>query len=402
MKAVICGAGIAGLALAARLSQSGWRVTLIESGPAPREEGYMVELFGSGFSAAGGMGLMPRLRDLRYEFDAVRWLNGSGRTRARLSFRTLQSLFNHQLLSLIRADLERAVLDQFGPAVQLRFNCQVRQVRAPIGRVEVHLGSGEVEQGDVLVGADGIHSRIRDLVFGDGASWFRFLGFHTAGFVIDAPELNEELNNELQIVSAPGRQVALYPLREGKVAASFLRRAAISAPPRSALAALESAYGDLEWQVPAVLQRARALPSFLYEQMGQVVMAHWCRGRIALLGDACQAVSWLPGQGASMSLAAAYVLGEELCSGSSVKDALAQYERRVRPPLIRMRRSGRRAADWLVPATAAGLAARDAVIRLASRPGLGRLLRPAVDAAREDVLPKWSEAPADRPVSRVH
>ena len=387
MKAVICGAGIAGLALAARLATAGWRVTIIESLPSLHNEGYMVDLFGSGYEAASRMGLLPVLHGVGYEFDAVRWVSGTGRTGARLSYRMLQGLFEGRLLSLLRGDLQRAVLEQLPPEVELHFGRRVTQVRAPVGAIEVQLSTGEVERADVLIGADGVHSRIRDLVFGDGASWFRFLGFHTAAFVINAPELTEELKNELHIVSVPGRQVGLYPLRDGQVATTFVLRAPNSAPPQSPHVALMEAYGDLDWRVPLVLERAKDLPSLVYEQVGQVVMAHWTRGRIALLGDACQAVSFLPGQGASLSLAAAYVLGEELTRETDVKAALARYEHRVRPPLIHMRRAGRRGADWLVPSTGAGLMARNALLRLASRPGFSRLLRPVIDAARENVLP---------------
>jgi 2-polyprenyl-6-methoxyphenol hydroxylase-like FAD-dependent oxidoreductase len=288
------------------------------------------------------------------------------------------------------------MLAQLPSTVEIRFNQWVSQVRAPVGAVEVHLNGGDIERAEVLIGADGIHSRIRDLVFGDGAAWSRFLGFHTSAFVIDAPEVNEDLRNELHIVSVPGRQVGLYPLRQGQIAASFVRRAAHGVPPRSPHEALVEAFGDLHWRVPLVLERARSLPSLVYEQVGQVVMAHWSRGRIALLGDACQAVSLLPGQGASLSLAAAFVLGEELTRDEDVKAALARYEHRVRPPLIHMRRSGRRSADWLVPSTPAGLLARNALLRLASRPGLSRLLRPAVEAARENILPTATASDAVR------
>ncbi len=386
MKAVICGAGIAGLALAARLSQSGWQVTVVESAPALRSEGYMIDLFGSGFEAAARMGLLPHLRSVQYEFGGVRWLSESGRPQAHLPWRTLEGLLDGRLMPLVRADLEQALQAHLTASVSLLFNRFVTQVLTPVGSVDVHLSSGEVERADVVVGADGIHSRLRDLTFGDGGSWFRFMGFHTAACVIDARDINQELHNEIHIVSAPGRQVALYPLRDGAVAVSFVHRAANSAPPHSPIEALQSAYGDLGWHVPEVLRRAAALPAILYEQMGQVVMAHWCRGRIALLGDACQAATFLPGQGASLSLAAAFVLGEELCTGTDVKASLARYEHRVRPPLIHIRRSGRRAADWLVPASNTGLMARNGIIRLASRPGLARLLRPVVEAAREDIL----------------
>jgi 2-polyprenyl-6-methoxyphenol hydroxylase-like FAD-dependent oxidoreductase len=385
MKAVICGAGIAGLALAARLAQSGWQVTVLEAAPALHNEGYIVDLFGSGFEAARRMSLMPALRRMSYEFDALRWVSSAGRTSARLPYRVPLALMDGKLISLMRGDLQRAMLEQLPSTVELRFNQFVSQVRAPVGAIEVHLHGGDIERADVLIGADGIHSRVRDLVFGDGASWSRFLGFHTAAFVMDAPELDEELKNELHIVSVPSRQVMLYPLRNGQVAATFVRRAAQGVPPRSPHEALVEAFGDLGWRVPAVLEKARELP-VAYEQVGQVVIAHWTRGRIALLGDACQAVTLLPGQGASLALAAAFVLGEELTRNEDVKAALERYEHRVRPPLIHMRRAGRRTADWLVPSTPTRLMARNALLRLASRPGLARLLRPVVEAAREDLL----------------
>ena len=392
MKAVICGAGIAGLALAARLGQAGWQVTVLEAAPALHNEGYIVDLFGSGFEAARRMSLMSALRRVSYELEAVRWLSATGRTSARLPYRVPLTLLDGKLVSLLRSDLQRALLEQLPATVELRFNQWVSQVRAPVGAVEVHLHGGEVERADVLIGADGIHSRVRDLVFGDGASWSRFLGFHTAAFVIEAPELVAELKNELHIISVPGRQVMLYPLRNGEVAATFVRRAAQGVPPRSPHEALIEAFGDLAWRVPFVLEKARALPSLAYEQVGQVVIAHWTRGRIGLLGDACQAVTLLPGQGASLSLAAAFVLGEELTRNEDVKAALERYERRVRPRLIHMRRAGRRTADWLVPSTPARLMARNAMLRLASRPGLSRLLRPAVEAAREDLLGSGAES----------
>jgi 2-polyprenyl-6-methoxyphenol hydroxylase-like FAD-dependent oxidoreductase len=386
MKAVISGAGIAGLTLAECLGRKGWEVTIVEQNPAARAEGYMLDLFGSGFEAARRMELMPRLEELRYEFAAVRWLNASGRTSARLPYRTLEALFDGRLMSLMRSDLERALLERLPRGVDLRFGTGVTHVSTPVGGVDVVFSNGASEQADVLIGADGIRSHVRDLAFGDGSSWFRYLGFHTAAFVVNDPTLHAKLGNDLNLLSVPGRQVGLYPVREGQVAAFFLHRSADIPPPGSPVDALVKAYGDLGWHLPVLLEHAKALPSFLYEQVGQVVVPHWYRGRIALLGESVQAVSLLPGQGAALSMAAAFVLAEELTRDDDVKSALARYEHRVRPPLAQMRRAGRKSAEWLVPATATGIAARDAAIRLASIRGLSRLLRPAVAAAREDVL----------------
>lgn len=386
MKAVICGAGIAGLALAVCLGQRGWQVTLLEQGQAARGEGYMIDLFGSGYEAARRMGLMPRLEQLAYEFACIRWLKPSGRMTVRLPYRTLKVLFDGRLMSLMRSDLERALIEKLPAGIEIRFGAWVTQIRTPVGGVDVLLNTGAVEHADVLIGADGIRSRVRDLTFGDGGSWIRFLGFHTAAFVVEDAALREALQSDLHMLSAPGRQVGLYPVRDGQVAAFFVHRTAERTSLGAPIDALTKAYGDFTWQLPELLEYAKKLPSFMYEQVGQVVLPHWSRGRIALLGEACQAVSLLPGQGAALSMAAAFVLGEELNRGDDVKLALARYEKRVRPPLAQMRRNGRKSAEWLVPATAAGIAARDAALRLASIRGLARLLRPAVNAAREDVL----------------
>jgi 2-polyprenyl-6-methoxyphenol hydroxylase-like FAD-dependent oxidoreductase len=388
MKAIVGGAGIAGLALASRLAHAGWEVTVLETSAAPRDEAYMIDLFGSGHEAAARMGLISRLAPLQYRFDGIRWMTASGHSGARLSREVVERLLLGRWMTLLRSDLERAVLDSLPATVELRFGASIHEIRTPADTVQVRLESGEVIRADVLIGADGLHSRIRDLVFGEGSSWIRRLSLDAASLVIESGELNAELKNEIQFLSVPGRQVGFYPLRDGAVVVSFLRRTDLAATRGYVPAheALTSAYGDLKWRVPLVLERAKQLSSITYEEVGQVVMARWCHGRVALLGDACQAAALLPGQGASMALAASYVLADELCRGQAVTDALARYEHRVRPQLAQLRRGSRRAGEWLVPATAAGLMARNATIRLSNRPGFARLLRPVIDAVSESLL----------------
>ncbi len=392
MKAIVGGAGIAGLALASQLGRGGWEVTVLKTGTAPRDEPYMIDLFGSGHEAAARMGLLPRLAQYQYRFDGIRWLKATGRSSAWLSREVLEQLLQGRWMSLLRSDLEREVLAQLPGNVEIRYGARIQDIRTPVGAVQVHIENGDAFTADVLIGADGLHSRIRDLVFGESASWIRFLSLDAASLVIESAQLNEELSNEIQLVSVPGRQVGFFPLREGAVAVSFLRRTEGSALRARAPAhqALASAYGDLKWRVPLILERARDASSIRYEEVGQVVMAHWCRGRVALLGDACQAAALLPGQGASMSLAAACVLAEELCSERNVKEALARYEHRVRPQLAQLRRAGRRAGDFLVASNSAGLMARNAAIRLSNRVGFARMLLPVGDAVNETLLERRS------------
>ncbi|MGH4015516.1 MAG: FAD-dependent oxidoreductase, partial [Pseudonocardiaceae bacterium] len=105
MKIVICGAGIAGLALAHRLGTLGWDVVVLEKAPGPRTQGYMTDFFGPGYDAAEAMGVLPRLHELGYDVQEVRYLDETGRRRARLRFAQFAKAVHGRLLSIMRPDL---------------------------------------------------------------------------------------------------------------------------------------------------------------------------------------------------------------------------------------------------------------------------------------------------------
>jgi 2-polyprenyl-6-methoxyphenol hydroxylase-like FAD-dependent oxidoreductase len=128
MKAVICGAGIAGLALAQRLSTLGWEVVVLEKAPGPRTQGYMIDFFGVGYEAAEAMGVLPRLRELGYHVDGVRFVDAAGRCRARLRYEQFTRAVSGRLLSIIRPDLELALRESLSDRVELRFAADLTAV----------------------------------------------------------------------------------------------------------------------------------------------------------------------------------------------------------------------------------------------------------------------------------
>jgi deazaflavin-dependent oxidoreductase (nitroreductase family) len=109
-----------------------------------------------------------------------------------------------------------------------------------------------------------------------------------------------------------------------------------------------------------------------YDQVAQVEVPEWSRGRVTLVGDACQAVSLLAGQGASLAVAGAYVLGEQLTSADSIEAALAQYERSWRPVVLEKQRVGRRGTQWFLPKTEMQLWARRFMLAFSSVPVVDR------------------------------
>jgi 2-polyprenyl-6-methoxyphenol hydroxylase-like FAD-dependent oxidoreductase len=131
--------------------------------------------------------------------------------------------------------------------------------------------------------------------------------------------------------------------------------------------ALRTVYGSLGWVVPWLLQRAEELEHLYFDTVSQVELPAWSRGRVVLCGDACQAVSLIAGQGASMAMGGAWVLAEELqAAGPDIAAGLARYEKRMRPAIAVKQRAGRRMAKWFVPASSLRLTVRDALLRWSS------------------------------------
>jgi 2-polyprenyl-6-methoxyphenol hydroxylase-like FAD-dependent oxidoreductase len=378
MRAVICGAGVAGLTLASELGRAGWKVVLLDRESGPADGGYLVDLTGEGLLAAQRMFLLPALRDTAQPVSRVCWVDGTGKIIANVGIEGAGSSRGIGALKILRGDLERVLLQNLPPSVDLRFGFDVAEMRTPPGRVELTLRPGGRLTADLLIGADGVHSHIRDLVFGDGGLWSRTLGYDTAAFVFEDRDVRRGLAGTLTVFSVPGRHIVLCPLRGGKIAATLIHRSASMMPPDAPRDHLQRVYAGQEWCVPALLNHVSRATDLRYEQAVQIKLPVWHRGRIGLLGDACHAYSLLPGQGSSIAMAAAFRLAQDLIQAPSVDIALGWYQIHLAGEMARRRAFTRRAAQWLIPASRTELAFRTAVLRIASLPGVQRLLGPAV------------------------
>ena len=116
MRAIICGAGIAGLTLARWLEGDGWDVLLVERAPRPRDEGYMIDFVGSGYDVAELMGLLPQLADIHTRNAVVRYVAPDGSGRGRIDYDRLAQAFDGRAFTFMRPDLERVLLDSSGRA----------------------------------------------------------------------------------------------------------------------------------------------------------------------------------------------------------------------------------------------------------------------------------------------
>jgi len=317
------------------------------------------------------MGLLPRIRELGYRIEEASLLDERGRRRAAIRYAAFARTMRDRLCGIMRPDLERALREQLPASVDLRFGAEVTGIDDLGDRVRVTAGDRVVEA-DVAVGADGIHSAVRRLVFGAEEQFLRYLGFHTAAFVLADPEIAAAVGDRFCLTDSIGRQMGFYGLRDGRVAAFAVHRTEDRRLPEDPRAALRDEYRSLGWLVPRALRRCPPAGAVYYDEVAQIDMPRWSRGRIVLAGDACYAVSLLAGQGASLGVAGAYVLGDQLVRGGSITEAFDRYERLLRPVVTEKQEVARRSARWFLPASRVQLAVRRAVLRLARLPLMDR------------------------------
>lgn len=386
MKVVICGAGLAGLALAQRLDTLGWDVVVLEKAPGPRTQGYLIDFFGVGYDAAEAMGVLPRIQELGYHVEEVSFLDETGRRRAALPFGRVAKTVGGRLLSIMRPDLELALRESLSAAVDLRFATGLADIAQDTNGVRVTLTDGTALDADLLVGADGIHSAVRGLAFGDESNYLRYLGFHTAAFSFDDPRIHADLRSRFCLTDTIGRQMGLYGLRGGRVATYAVHRTPDRALPADARTAVLREYGSLGWIVPEVLAQCPPTAEVYYDLVAQIEMPTWSQGRVTLIGDACQAVSLLAGQGASLAIAGAYLLAEQLARTDSIEDGLARYEQLWRPVVLEKQLTGRKGIRWFVPTSLAQVWIRRLAMRFTRVFGIDRLIAGALSGKSSTII----------------
>ena len=374
MRAIIIGAGIAGLAAALRLHQIGWDTLIVERAPARRGGGYAVTFGGIGYDAAERMGILPDLRAKSFETTALVYHRSDGSRRFALDRATIAATTGARSITILRGDLEAVLYDKARDHTTIRFGTTLTAIDQDENAVHVTLSDGTTEAADLLIGADGLHSATRALLFGPEEDFLLDLEHKVAVFMLEqrpaaiAPGATGTL-------SSRGRTAAVISVGDGRNVAFFGYRATYARPDEDVATQLERVYGDLGWVIPEALAGLQRADSVYFDTISQVVAPSWSSGRVVLLGDAAWCVTLFAGYGSSLAVGGADLLCTELAANpGDIPVALNAWEAAVRPEAERKQKLGRRVKGVYAPANPVLLWLSLLPLRLASLPPVRRYM----------------------------
>jgi 2-polyprenyl-6-methoxyphenol hydroxylase-like FAD-dependent oxidoreductase len=384
--AVISGASIAGLSAAWWLRQTGWDVTVVERAPAFRDGGQNVDVRGVAREVLDRMGLVEAIRAVNTTETGTVLVDRDGRVTTELPSDGPDGATAE--LEVLRGDFARVVLDDLPDGVQFVYGETVQDVEdgdASVvpDRVTITTSAGRVLHADLLVIAEGVRSRTRDRVFtADGDVDERDLGVTMVFGTI--PRIPSDDDRWRWYTAVGGRQVHLRPDPYGTTRAILAHAGVddlVGLDRAAMLTKLRDRYADAGWQTDRVLDGFADSDDVYLDELTQIRMPHWQRGRVCVIGDAAWCVTPMGGGGASLALTSGYVLaaslqavdrGDDVLAQADLDGAFVSFDDWLRPLVDQIQGIPKGIVHFAYPQTRLGLAAR----RVADKVLMSKLFAP--------------------------
>jgi len=390
---LISGASVAGPSLAWWLARRGFRPVIVERSGQLRGGGYAVDFRGEvHLRVLQQMGLLEQVRARQTHLRSLSYVDDYGRPVA-----SMPPVFFAGDVEILRGDLAAILYEATRDDTEYIFGDSVTSLDQDDDGVHVTFERAAPQTFDLVIGADGVHSNIRSLVFGPEADFASDLGLYVSIFT--TPNF-PGLDRAGMLYSVPGKTAGLFaagdPARA--IAQMYFTAPAVSYDPRDTAQQQEIVarhFAGLGWQVPRLLTEMPAAPDFYFDTTSQIRMDTWSDGRVTLIGDAGYAAG-PGGNGTGNAVVAAYVLAGELAAASGDHaTAYARYEQRLRGYIAGGQKQAAGSQAFLAPPTWKKIRQRNRFFKmLPYLPVTGLISRAATKTATAITIPDCYPVPS--------
>ncbi|CAN5162792.1 FAD-dependent oxidoreductase [soil metagenome] len=323
MRAIIVGAGIGGLTAAISLRRVGVEAVVFEKAPELREIGAGISVWANAIRALERIGVADAVRAAGRQEIGGTVRSWSGKRITEVPADALEKRFGLNVV-LTRPELQETLLAAL-PEGAVRLGGECVGFRQEGSGVTAPFSGGREERGDLLVGADGLHSIVRERLFGDGRP--RYAGFTAWRGLADLGDGREGDGFEAW---GRGNIFGLVSLGRGR----FYWYATKNAPegqedaPGGRKAELMERFGGWHEPIPTVIEATEEAAILRNDVYDREPLKRWGRGRVTLLVDAAHPMTPNLGQGACQAIEDAVALAECVSGETNVAGALWRYEER--------------------------------------------------------------------------
>jgi 2-polyprenyl-6-methoxyphenol hydroxylase-like FAD-dependent oxidoreductase len=308
------------------------------------------------------MDIEDRIRDAGYEVKWVRSVGPAGEVKADLDVSVVRRIIGDDLTSLPRGDLAAAIYSTIDGEVETIFGDSIAAIEEHDDGVRLGFENAAPRDFDLVIGADGLHSNVRRLVFGPEQDYEHYLGCKVAACVVDGYRPRDELT--YVTYNTAGRQVGRFALRGDRTMFLFIFRADHDSADAAPKVQLRNQFSDAGWECPHILAAIDGVDDIYFDVVSQIRIDRWWRDRVLLIGDAAGSISLLGGEGTGLAITEAYVLAGELVrAAGDHRRAFGAYEARLRPFIESKQASAVRFISFFATRTRFGLWFRNVAMR---------------------------------------
>lgn len=342
---LISGAGVAGLTAAIWLGRAGLRTTVVERAADVRADGYIISLSHRSYHYAERLGLLPEIRARAAGVTASSYHRAGGPTLLELDYTRLFD--GVDVVQIMRDDLQDILYGHACGVAEFRFGASIATLAHTGAAAQVGFADGSSAEYDVVIGADGLHSGVRQLAFPVATVDQRHLGLCCAAYRL--PNV-AGLAHKFETHMERSRYMVIFSTPQGGLAAVFVWASTLSAAPPPVLRAalLRDAYAGTAPLTHAVLEHCPADGQFYMDPLIQVRLSRWQEGPCVLVGDAAHCLTLISGQGATMAFTGACTLAEHLVQLPRAA-AFAAYERDLAVLVREVQDRTAAISRWYVP-----------------------------------------------------
>ena len=345
---LISGASVAGPALAYWLSRYGFHPTVVERAPQLRGGGYAVDFRGAAhLSVLAKMGILDAVKARQTHLSATTIVDQQGRPVAQMPAHVFAGD-----VEILRGDLAEILYEATRGTTEYVFGDSITRLEGRPEGVRAWFSRAQPRTFSMVIGADGLHSNVRRLAFGEHDRFLEDLGLCVS--IFSMPD-SAGLDHAGLLCNVPGRTVGVFSTGDNQaIAQLYFAAPGVGYDHRDVAQQRQivaEAFAGMGWRVPQLLAAMQQAPDFYFDTVSQVHLDSWSAGRVALVGDAACAAG-PGGNGTGNAVVAAYVLAGELAAaGGDHQTAFGRYEQLVRPYVAKGQKQARGGKDFLAPAT---------------------------------------------------